>query len=78
MYGTLLNAENRIAIWHKARYPQHRGIMHVQLPHNTAVIEELSSGDRYAVDAYFRANGKPPAIVPITAWMAGFTPDPRE
>jgi hypothetical protein len=60
---------------HAPRYPQHRGFMHGQLPHNTAVMEDLETGERYAVDAYFHANGAPPEIVPIAAWIAGFKPD---
>ena len=60
---------------HALRYPQHRGLMHGQFPHNTAVIEDLKTGKRYAVDAYFHANGVPPEIVPVSKWISGFTPE---
>ena len=60
--------------WHAPRYPQHRGFMHGEWPHNSAVMEELQTGDRYAVDAYFHANGVRPEIVPVPEWIEGFTP----
>ena len=60
---------------HALRYPQHRGLMHGQFPHNTAVIEDLKTGERYAVDTYFHANGVPPEIVPVSKWISGFTPE---
>lgn len=61
--------------WHAPCYPQHRGFMHGQWPHNTAVMEELQTGQRYAVDAYFHANGVQPEIVPVPEWIGGFTPE---
>jgi hypothetical protein len=60
---------------HVPRYPQHRGFMHGQFPHNTAVIEDLQTGERFAVDAYFHANGVPPEIVPLPEWIGGFIPN---
>ena len=69
----ILLQERGLMQWHAPRYPQHRGFMHGQFPHNTAVMEDLKSGERYAVDAYFHANGVPPEIVPVSEWIAGFT-----
>ncbi len=71
----LLLQERGLIQRHSPRYPQHRGFMHGQLPHNTAVMEDLETGERYAVDSYFHANGKRPEIVPVAAWIAGFKPD---
>jgi len=71
----ILLQERGLMQWHAPRYPQHRGFMHGQFPHNTAVMEDLNTGERYAVDAYFHANGIPPEIVPVSEWIAGFTPE---
>jgi len=59
---------------HVPRYPQHRGFMHGKLPHNTAVIEDTQTGERYAVDAYFHGNGVAPEIVPLREWLDGYKP----
>jgi hypothetical protein len=57
---------------HVIRYPQHRGFIQGLFPHNTAVIQEISSGDRYAVDSFYHASGERPEIVPLQQWLAGF------
>lgn len=71
----ILLQERGLMQWHAPRYPQHRGFMHGHFPHNTAVIEDLRTGERYAVDAYFHANGVPPEIVPVSEWVSGFVPE---
>ena len=71
----VLLRERGLMQWHAPRYPQHRGFMSGHLPHNTAVIEDLQTGERYAVDAYFHANGVAPEIVPLPEWVEGFIPD---
>jgi len=43
-------------------------------PHSTAVIHELASGERYAVDSWFYDNGAPATIVPFAAWKSGYFP----
>jgi hypothetical protein len=44
------------------------------LPHTTAVIQENISGQLFAVDSWFFDNGKPPAIIEIQQWKAGWDP----
>lgn len=44
-------------------------------PHQTAVIREIESNERFAVDSWFRNNGYPPFIVPLGEWQSGWTPD---
>ena len=44
------------------------------LPHTTAVIRENLSGQLFAVDSWFFDNGKPPAIIEIQQWKAGWEP----
>lgn len=44
-------------------------------PHQTAVIRDLGTGQKYAVDSWFRNNGYPPFTVPFDDWVHGWTPD---
>lgn len=59
---------------HRVGYPQHRGFFQGRLPHNTASIYELESGDHYTVDSWFFKNGEPPVCVPVDVWRAGYDP----
>ncbi len=43
-------------------------------PHSTAVIHEVASGDRFAVDSWFYDNGFPATIVPFSLWKSGYIP----
>ncbi len=43
-------------------------------PHTTAVIREIKTGKRYAVDSWFYDNGHPATIVPFALWKSGFKP----
>ena len=44
-------------------------------PHQTAVIRERESGERYAVDSWFRDNGADADVVHLKAWKDGWKPD---
>lgn len=43
-------------------------------PHSTAVIHEIASGNRFAVDSWFYDNGIPATIVPFEVWKSGYIP----
>lgn len=43
--------------------------------HSTAVIEELASGEKYAVDSWFYDNGEPAVILPLARWASGWRPE---
>ena len=43
-------------------------------PHSTAVIREIATGERFAVDSWFYDNGHAASIVPFTLWKAGYKP----
>ncbi len=43
-------------------------------PHTTAVIREIKTGERFAVDSWFYDNGAPPIIVPFSYWKSGYRP----
>jgi hypothetical protein len=42
---------------------------------NTAVLQETKGG-YFAIDASLVDVGVPPPIIPLTAWLAGWPPDP--
>lgn len=56
----------------QVRYPlvSGRGWMH-----QTAVVRETKTGAEYAIDSWFDEPGHTARIVPIDAWMAGWTPE---
>ena len=43
-------------------------------PHTTAVIREIKTGARFAVDSWFYDNGIAATIVPFDQWKANFQP----
>lgn len=43
-------------------------------PHTTASIEELATGDVYAVDSWFYHNGHDAVVVPIAEWKDNYRP----
>ena len=43
-------------------------------PHTTAVIHEVATGQRYAVDSWFYDNGFPATILPFAVWKSGYIP----
>jgi hypothetical protein len=43
--------------------------------HWSAVIRDLQTGSRYAVDSWFLDNGEPPLIQPLEQWMSGKRPN---
>lgn len=45
------------------------------MPHTTAVIQERTTGARFAVDSWFFDNGEPAYIVDLAAWRSGEDPD---
>lgn len=74
VYLRLLESEN-ILKWHITAPRTSRGPLSGQAPHNTASIIDVTTNERYAVDAWFKANGEPPAIVKLTEWYQGWRPD---
>lgn len=43
-------------------------------PHSTAVIHEIATGERFAVDSWFYDNGHAATIVPFVLWKSGYIP----
>lgn len=44
-------------------------------PHSTAVIRDIATGERFAVDSWFYDNGHAATIVPFSQWKSGYKPD---
>ena len=51
-----------------------RGFIPLSWPHTSAVIRELGTNQRYAVDSWFLDNGQVPFIVPLEIWKDGWKP----
>jgi hypothetical protein len=58
--------------FHAVETPAHRG--GVILAHNTAVMRDLATGRRYAVDSWFYDNGSPAVVLPLQTWLNGWEP----
>lgn len=76
VYLRLLASEG-LFVWHDTGPRTSRGLFSGQAPHNTATIIERNTQQRYAVDAWFKANGQPPAIVRLEDWNQGWQPEPN-
>lgn len=60
--------------WHDVGEPARRGYVVDGWPHNTATVIERDTGRGWAVDSWFHGNGVPPEIVPLKAWLDGWSP----
>lgn len=70
----LLLEKNGLLRFHQTGYPKHRGFTRLRLPHNTASVIELASGEPYVIDSWFFAGGEPAICVPVSEWKAGYDP----
>jgi hypothetical protein len=50
----------------------------VGMPHTTAVIQDLGTGTRYAIDSWFYDNGQPPPVIELSEWKSGWRPESRQ
>lgn len=71
----LLFKDEGLLQYHDVGYPKLRGFIRFQLPHSTASIIEIATGETYAVDSWFYQGGEPAVTVPLKEWKAGFTPE---
>jgi hypothetical protein len=44
-------------------------------PHSTAVISEVETGNKWAVDSWFFDNGEKPTVVQLRKWRTGWSPE---
>ena len=74
VYLTLLARAGYLK-WHKLSGWAGRGVfIDCAWPHQTAVVEEIASGQAYAVDSWFEDNGRAAHVVPLETWRAGWKP----
>jgi len=74
VYLRMLESE-KLLHWHQTASRTSRGILIGRAPHNTATIIDRQTAVRYAVDAWYFDNGKPPAIVTLKRWKQGWQPE---
>lgn len=73
-YMRLLKANGLIAL-HEIEDTRTRNFFFTGWPHTTAVIRDIKTNERYAVDSWFYDNGKPATIVTFAKWKANFRPE---
>ena len=73
-YMRLLKNDGLIQL-HAIEDTRTRNFFFTGWPHSTAVIREIATGERFAVDSWFYDNGHAATIVPFTKWKAGYKPN---
>lgn len=57
---------------HAVVAPESRGyLLDMRYPHATAVVADLKTGARWAIDPWTKRNGERPDTLPIERWMQG-------
>lgn len=67
----------KLVKWHRVENRATRGWFVFGFPHTTAVVRDLQSQERWAVDSWFFANGERPVIIPLNQWRSGWRPPKR-
>ncbi len=69
-----LMRQNGLVKLHEIEDMRTRNFFFTGWPHTTAVIHEIVTKERYAVDSWFYDNGAPATIVPFARWKSGYIP----
>jgi hypothetical protein len=69
-----LMRQNGLIKLHEIEDMRTRNFFFTGWPHSTAVIHEIATGTRYAVDSWFYDNGLPATIIPFAEWKSGYVP----
>jgi hypothetical protein len=72
-YLRLLKQQGLIAL-HEVEDIRTRNFFFTGWPHSTAVIHDIKTGERFAVDSWFYDNGHAATIVPFKTWKANYQP----
>jgi hypothetical protein len=57
---------------HRPELPVSRGFrVDGRLPHTTAVLSEIKSGEKFAFDNWTRKYGELPEVLPLDEWRLG-------
>ncbi len=62
--------------FHEIMIPARRGaFIDGAWPHNTAVIMDLETQEKYAIDSWYGKNGDAADVVPLQEWLDGWRPE---
>ncbi len=73
-YMRLMRQKGLIKL-HEVEDMRTRNFFFTGWPHSTAVIHDIATGERFAVDSWFYDNGLPATIVPFAKWKSGYVPE---
>jgi hypothetical protein len=73
-YMRLLKSNGLMQL-HEIEDTRTRNFFFTGWPHTTAVIRDIKTSERYAVDSWFYDNGKPATIVTFAKWKANYRPE---
>ena len=66
--------KNGLMQFHETEDTRTRNFFFTGWPHTTAVIRDIKTSERFAVDSWFYDNGHAATIVPFKTWKANFQP----
>ena len=66
--------QNGLMQLHEIEDTRTRNFFFTGWPHSTAVIRDIKTGERFAVDSWFYDNGHDAAVVPFASWKANYMP----
>jgi hypothetical protein len=61
--------------FHEIEDTRTRNFFFTGWPHTTAVIRDIKTNERYAIDSWFYDNGKPATVVTFAKWKANYRPE---
>ena len=67
--------QNGLMPLHEIEDTRTRNFFFTGWPHSTAVLHDIKTSERYAVDSWFYDNGHAAAIVPFAQWKANYQPE---
>ena len=67
--------QNGLIPLHEIEDTRTRNFFFTGWPHSTAVIHDIKTGERYAVDSWFYDNGHAATIVQFATWKANYQPE---
>ena len=66
--------QNGLMPLHEIEDTRTRNFFFTGWPHSTAVIHDIKTGERFAVDSWFYDNGHAATVVPFKIWKASYMP----
>ncbi len=72
-YMRLLKSNGLMPL-HEIEDTRTRNFFFAGWPHSTAVIHDIKTGERFAVDSWFYDNGHAATIAPFAQWKSGYKP----